>query len=64
MKLKNWILKAVSWVAFYVLAFCACSVDTYDLRPLAIPALVSSAWLALFIYANCVWEGGEKHGER
>lgn len=61
--MKNAILKLVSWGAYLILMFCFCCIDTPNIRPLIIPMVICGGWLALFIYANCVWEGGEHHAE-
>ena len=59
-RVKNTVLKLVSWVAYFVLMICFCAIDTPNIKPLLIPMGVCGAWLALFLYANCVWEKGGK----
>jgi hypothetical protein len=50
--MKRFILKTLNWTAGITLAICACSMDSEDLRPFAIAAVISVAWLALSYYAN------------
>ena len=62
-RVKNAILKTVSSAAYFILMYCFCCVDTPNIKPFLIPMAICGGWLALFCYANCVWEGGEHHAK-
>ena len=59
-KIKNFILKSITWVASILFLLSACALDSESMIP-SIVLLVSMGWLALFIYANSEWiEGAEE----
>lgn len=58
--MKNIILKGVTWIAALVLITSMCCMDSEDLSIPLIAFGVSGAWLSLFGYVNCRYNGNGK----
>lgn len=62
-RLKNFILKTITWIAIFTWIFSAMAFDSDNYIIPVFVNVISGAWLCLFFYANQFyfwkWERGE-----
>lgn len=51
-KIKNFILKSITFIALVIFVFCAMCLDSVNNIPFIIGCFVSGIWIFLFCYAN------------